>query len=107
MGAEMTAVLDSVGWTVWGLVVLLAVFAWHTVLVMLLEGRRLRFMNAASAVALTWLASWFIILDLDKLHLIWMLPAVFLVLDLLSSRARAPRRNALHPRRHAQDRGAA
>lgn len=79
----MTAALYIVGWTVWAFAVLLALFAWHVVLVTLLEARRVRFMKAASAVVLTWLASWFVIVDLNKLHLLWMLPIVFVALDLL------------------------
>lgn len=79
----MTAALHALEWTVWGVAVLLALFAWHVVLVTVLEARRVRFMNAASAVVLTWLASWFVIADLNKLHLLWMLPTVFVALELL------------------------
>ena len=78
-----TAALQILGWTAWALAALLALFAWHVVLVTLLEARRVRFMNAASAVVLTWLASWFAIVDLNKLHLLWMLPTAFVALDLL------------------------
>jgi len=80
----MSVVAHAAGWGLWILVALLALFAWHTVLVDGLVGRRLRFINTASAVVLTWLASWFVILDqLNKLHLLWILPAVFVALDLL------------------------
>jgi hypothetical protein len=78
----MTA-LHVLGWIVWGVAVLLALFAWHVVLVTILEGRKVRFMNAASAVVLTWLASWFVIVDLNKLHLLWMLPTVFFAIEFL------------------------
>ena len=79
----MTAALYVLGWTAWVIAVVLALFAWHVVLVTLLEERRVRFMQAASAVVLTWLVSWFVIVDLNKLHLLWMLPTVFVALDLL------------------------
>ena len=79
----MTVALNVLGWGLWVLAVLLALFAWHTVLVTLLEGRRVRFVTAASAVVLTWLASWFLIVDLNKLHLLWALPAAFIALDFL------------------------
>ena len=92
-GDSMTAALQILGWTAWALAAVLALFAWHVVLVTLLEARRVRFMNAASAVVLTWLASWFVIVDLNKLHLLWMLPTVFVALDLLQpSLTRAGRR---------------
>jgi len=90
-GVGMTAVAHAAGWGLWILVALLALFAWHTVLVDALVGRRVRFINTASAVVLTWLASWFVILEqLNKLHLLWILPVVFVVLDLLRS-VRFPR----------------
>jgi hypothetical protein len=80
----MTAVAHTAGWGLWVLVALSALFAWHTVLVDALVGRRVRFINSASAVVLTWLASWFLILDqLNKLHLLWILPTVLVALDLL------------------------
>lgn len=101
-----TAALQILGWTVWVLAVLLALFAWHVVLVTLLEARRVRFMNAASAVVLTWLASWFVIVDLEKLHLIWVLPAVFVALDVLQSGLTRAHADALRRRNHPPDRGA-
>ena len=79
----MAVALHGLGWGLWTLVVLCALFAWHTVLVTLLDSRRVRFMQAASAVVLTWLASWFVIVDLNKLHLLWMLPVAFAALDFL------------------------
>jgi hypothetical protein len=80
----MAAALYVLEWGLWALVVLLALFAWHTILVSVLDGRRVRFMTAASALVLTWLASWFaIVADLNKLHLLWILPAVFVALDFL------------------------
>src|SRR5262245_50033346 len=78
-------------WALWSLVALAALFAWHMVLVTRLEERRVGFMTAASAVVLTWLASWFVIADLNKLHLLWMLPTVFVALDVLQyGRIRVP-----------------
>jgi hypothetical protein len=79
----MTAVAHAAGWGLWILIALAALFAWHTVLVDALIGRRVRFINTASAVVLTWLASWFVILDLNKLHLLWIVPTVFVALDFL------------------------
>ena len=101
------AALQILGWTVWVLAVLLALFAWHVVLVTVLEARRVRFMNAASAVVLTWLASWFVIVDLNKLHLLWMLPAVFVALDVLQSGLTRAHADALRRRNHPSDRRAA
>ena len=92
----MSVVAYAAGWGIWILVAVLALFAWHSVLVDVLVGRRVRFINTASAVVLTWLASWFVILDqLNKLHLLWILPTVFVVIDLLRPESGAARRGVV------------
>ena len=54
---------------------------WH---VTLAEHRRSRFANAASAVVLTWFSAWFLIVDeMNKLHLLWMLPLAFCLLEFI------------------------
>ena len=87
------------GWSIWCLVVLVALYFWARIGIDFYTGFPLRYADCACALAYTLLGSWFfIIYDWNKLHLLWLaiLPLLALVGPRFATEVFSPQRRK-HP----------